>query len=349
VQHCDGVVAAALLLCRRCESDDGLGGVDPKLSRGDAGVCRDRRAQQTPRRSKRKRRRASVGCRSGTRRSSDSPSGGRHGCIGESAPVGHREADDPGLRNRVKARADESRAKVENSVALAAPAFPETKRPDLSAPHSLLARAFAQKEVPAADGATSDALPGIASARLSGVRVVALDDDGQRRPGLLDPRNAEVRWPGLPTTAEHTLATGSRAKQPGGRREWYRRDPAAECAGIALLQWSSRSRRPEAGPTLASAGPRRDHAGGGLPRRQGDRPVRGALRSSATSRQPAEPEVRVARRMQMSGCASCLMAGRGATTVCGRLSVGSLGGDRQSCLESWRGRAARGSPPPTPD
>ena len=148
VQHCDGVVAPALLLCRRCESDDGLGGVDPKLARGDAGVCRDRRAQQTPRRSKRKRRRTSVGCRSGTRRSSDSPSGGRHGCIGESAPVGHREADDPGLRNRVKAHADESRAKVENSVAHAAPTFPETKRPDLSAPHSWLARAFAQNQPP---------------------------------------------------------------------------------------------------------------------------------------------------------------------------------------------------------
>ena len=138
-----------------------------------------------------------------------------------------------------------------------------------------------------------------------------------------------ARWPGLPTTAEHTLATGSRAKQPGGRREWYRRAPAAECAGIALLQWSGRSRRPEAGPTLASAGPRRDHPGGGLPRRQGDRPVRGALRSSATSRQPAEPEVRVAHRMQMSGCA--LVSGGGPRRHHGLWEA--LGG------QSWRGSA----------
>ena len=69
------------------------------------------------------------------------------GCIGKSAPAGSREADDPGLRNRVEARAGESRAKVENSVAHAASAFPETKRPDLSAPHSWLARAFAQQQV----------------------------------------------------------------------------------------------------------------------------------------------------------------------------------------------------------
>ena len=44
----------------------------------------------------------------------------------------------------MEARAGESRAKVENSVAHAAPAFPETKPPDLSAAHSWLARAFAQ-------------------------------------------------------------------------------------------------------------------------------------------------------------------------------------------------------------
>ena len=50
-------------------------------------------------------------------------------------------------RYRVEARAGESRAKVENSVAHAAPAFPETKRPDLPAPHSWLARAFAQQQV----------------------------------------------------------------------------------------------------------------------------------------------------------------------------------------------------------
>jgi hypothetical protein len=47
-----------------------------------------------------------------------------------------------------KARAGDSRAEVENSVAHAAPALPESKRPDLSAPPSLLARAFAQKEAP---------------------------------------------------------------------------------------------------------------------------------------------------------------------------------------------------------
>jgi hypothetical protein len=49
---------------------------------------------------------------------------------------------------RVEARAGDSRAEVENSVAHAAPALPESKRPDLSAPPSLLARAFAQKEAP---------------------------------------------------------------------------------------------------------------------------------------------------------------------------------------------------------
>jgi hypothetical protein len=43
---------------------------------------------------------------------------------------------------RVQARDSDSRAEVENSVAHAAPALPESKRPDLSAPHSLLARAF---------------------------------------------------------------------------------------------------------------------------------------------------------------------------------------------------------------
>jgi hypothetical protein len=68
----------------------------------------------------------------------------------QSAPVGDREADDPGLRNRVEARAGGSRAEVENSVAHAAPALPESKRPDLSAPHSLPARAFAQEEEPGA-------------------------------------------------------------------------------------------------------------------------------------------------------------------------------------------------------
>jgi hypothetical protein len=42
-------------------------------------------------------------------------------------------------RFRVEARAGASRAEVENSVAHAAPALPESKRPDLSAPHCLLA------------------------------------------------------------------------------------------------------------------------------------------------------------------------------------------------------------------
>ena len=70
------------------------------------------------------------------------------GCIGKSAPVGDREPDDPGLRNRVEARAGESRAKVENSVPHAAPAFPETKRPDLSRP-SLLARSCLRPEAAA--------------------------------------------------------------------------------------------------------------------------------------------------------------------------------------------------------
>ena len=37
-----------------------------------------------------------------TRRSSTSPSGGRHSCIGKSAPVRDCEADGPGLRNRVE-------------------------------------------------------------------------------------------------------------------------------------------------------------------------------------------------------------------------------------------------------
>ena len=59
-----------------------------------------------------------------------------------------------GFPYRVEARAGESRAKVENSVAHAAPAFPETKRPDLSAPHSWLARAFAQKQPPDGVNAT---------------------------------------------------------------------------------------------------------------------------------------------------------------------------------------------------
>jgi hypothetical protein len=58
-------------------------------------------------------------------------------------------------RYRVEARAGDSRAEVENSVAHAAPALPESKRPDLSAPHSLLARAFAHEEswLPSAAGA----------------------------------------------------------------------------------------------------------------------------------------------------------------------------------------------------
>jgi len=55
----------------------------------------------------------------------------------------------------VEARAGESRAKVENSVAHAAPALRETKRPDLSAPHCLLARAFAHEEEPGAPPARS--------------------------------------------------------------------------------------------------------------------------------------------------------------------------------------------------
>ena len=46
--------------------------------------------------------------------------------------------------DRVEARAGDSRAEVENSVAHAAPALTESKRPDWSAPHSLLALAFAQ-------------------------------------------------------------------------------------------------------------------------------------------------------------------------------------------------------------
>jgi hypothetical protein len=76
-----------------------------------------------------------------------------------SSRLGH-----PDDRLRVEARAGESRAKVENSVAHAAPALPETKRPDSSAPHSWLARAFAQKQAPAAAGGGADASPGIASA-----------------------------------------------------------------------------------------------------------------------------------------------------------------------------------------
>jgi hypothetical protein len=91
-----------------------------------------------------------------TRHSSDSGPADATGCIGKRASVGDRDADDPGLRNRVEARAGESRAKVENSVAHAAPAFPETKCPDLSAPHSWLARAFARpKRVRPGLGATA--------------------------------------------------------------------------------------------------------------------------------------------------------------------------------------------------
>jgi hypothetical protein len=75
----------------------------------------------------------------GTRRSSNSPSGGRHGCIGKSAPVRDREADDPGLRNRVEACAGDSRAEIANPVAHAAPALTESTRPDLSDPHAFLA------------------------------------------------------------------------------------------------------------------------------------------------------------------------------------------------------------------
>ena len=51
-------------------------------------------------------------------------------------------------RYRVEARAGDSRAEVENSVAHAAPALRESKRQDLSAPHCLLARAFAQQQRP---------------------------------------------------------------------------------------------------------------------------------------------------------------------------------------------------------
>ena len=45
--------------------------------------------------------RASAGHFHATRRSSDSPSGGRHGLHRHEPPVGNREPEDPGLRNRV--------------------------------------------------------------------------------------------------------------------------------------------------------------------------------------------------------------------------------------------------------
>ena len=49
---------------------------------------------------------------------------------------------------RVEARGGDSRAEIENSVAHAASALPESKRPDLSVPQSLLALAFAQTLAP---------------------------------------------------------------------------------------------------------------------------------------------------------------------------------------------------------
>jgi hypothetical protein len=65
-------------------------------------------------------------------------------CMGTTRSASPEIRLDPRFRFRVEARAGASRAEVENSVAHAAPALPESKRPDLSAPHCLLACAFAQ-------------------------------------------------------------------------------------------------------------------------------------------------------------------------------------------------------------
>jgi len=57
------------------------------------------------------------------------------GCIGKSAPVGDREADDPGLRNRVKAHAEPHPACSEiaatAALSLARERFAESGRADL--------------------------------------------------------------------------------------------------------------------------------------------------------------------------------------------------------------------------
>ena len=131
----------------------------------------------------------------------------------------------PRLCIRVEARAGDSRAKVENSVAHAAPAFPETKRPDLSAPHSWLARAFAH-------GHTSATVP---------------PDDCFRRSGSAQRASALATFqsPGASSrTAQRGL--GAKATEPTLHRQladsaWCGasraigedRDSAAACAALA--------------------------------------------------------------------------------------------------------------------
>jgi hypothetical protein len=172
--------------------------------------------------------RAFRGFRSGrdaaaTRRPADGT-----GCISKSAPVGDREPDDPGLRNRVEARAGDSRAEVENSVAHAAPALRESKRPDLSAPHCLLARAFAQTQACAACArhacSCSRARPACAtatprtrsSARPPGARLPRRRTNGpgraRRRPG------AQSRSSDHQASATSNGGVCSRARSGSGPR-----------------------------------------------------------------------------------------------------------------------------------
>jgi hypothetical protein len=134
-----------------------------------------------------------------------------------------------GDRIRVEARAGDSRAEVENSVAHAAPALTESKRPDWSAPHSLLALAFAQKEASGPTGAT----------RPQGIRLRLKLSCGKRH-------RAGDRVLAGPSELLLALSSGSSAcRDPAYRRlDYANSEPAGG---------SDRRRRPVAGAVIDSS------------------------------------------------------------------------------------------------
>ena len=157
-----------------------------------------------------------------TTRSNDSPSGGRHGLhrIDRSAPVGNREADDPGLRNRVEARAEPRPAGTEVAATgrtIARARALRRKRASGSRPCPVVRRSCLRPEAATSRRLVdAAALLGIASARLAGVRVVALDDEEQPRNSPTGPPTAAGwrRQSSRPDRAEYLLRSGTPGATP---------------------------------------------------------------------------------------------------------------------------------------